>query len=103
VSEDSKKWVPRDFSRRSYGIEDTKLDSAKRISVTVKVDGKVVADVQLREPGMVAVVSRPDDQGFDIELVEPGGVRFTDFSTPDGERRTLAVTDWQLEALGLKQ
>ena len=91
MSDDSKQWEGRDFTRRSYAIQGDDLDSAKTLRVVVQIDGKTIAQLQCREPGMIAVVSRPDDQGIDLELVQPGGVRFTDLQTPGGERTTLAL------------
>jgi hypothetical protein len=99
VSEQKQKWGAGDFSRRSYGVEGADLDKAKRISVVVKMDGEVLMNVQLREPGILAIVSRPDEQGMTLELVEPGGVRFTDYVTPKGDNRALPPTDWQIAAL----
>ncbi len=100
---DSKQWQPEHFARRRYTLEGDVLDTARRITVEVKVDGKTVANFQCREPGVLAVVSRADEPGLDIDMIEPGGVRFTDYQTPAGENRTLPPAPWQLEAIGLKK
>lgn len=92
-------WKPEQFNRRVYTIEGDDLDTARRIEVIVKVDGKTLVRVQAREPGILAVVSKPDEQGVNIEIVEPGGVRFTDVAVPE---TTAALQDWQLIALGLR-
>jgi hypothetical protein len=96
-------WKAADFNRRSYTIAGDDLDKAKRIAVTITVDGKQIMNAQLREPGMIALVSKPSEQGFDVEIVEPGGARFTDFQTPEGDNRTPQPEHWQLVALGLEK
>jgi hypothetical protein len=99
VSNESQ-WQGKDFSRRAYTIEGDDLDKAKRITVQVRVDDRVIMQAQLREPGLLAIVSQPNEQGIALEIIEPGGVRFTDRITPDGGR-TDPPSPWQLEALGL--
>lgn len=94
-------WSPGDFTRRKYTIVGDDLEKAGRISVKMFLDGKVIASVQCREPGILAVVSKPNEQGIDVEIVEPGGVRFTDYELPDGTPTTDALAQWQLEALDL--
>ena len=93
-------WTADQFGRRKYTVEGDGLDKAKRISVTIHVDGKKFAELQVREPGLLAIVSRPDMQGIDIEIIEPGGARFVDQVTPSGGT-TSALTPWQKEALGV--
>lgn len=92
-------WEPKEFNRRSYSIQPEKgeLDDA-RIEVVLKINGKTYAHLQLREPGLVALVSRPDDEGIDVEIVGPGGVRFTDLRLPSGES-TPDLSQWQKDAL----
>lgn len=85
--------------RRHYTIEDPALDRARRIELLVKVDGKVIVHVQAREPGLVAFVSRPEDQGFDIEIVQVGQ-QFVDVELPPGVSPE-PVAEWQYTALGL--
>lgn len=93
-------WSPDDFTRRSYHVESPALDKARRIEVRVIVDGKLLVQTMAREPGIIGFVSKPDDEGFDIEIVEATGVKYTDIRTPTGEM-TPAVADWQKLALGL--
>lgn len=88
-----------EFSRRRYQVEGPELDRAKKIELVVMIDGRVVVQVQAREPGLLAFVSRPDAQGFDIDIVEPVGRRFVDRMLPS---ETEPVADWQLAALGLR-
>jgi hypothetical protein len=98
VSDESYK--PSDFNRRSYTVEDPALDSARKIEVIVKVDGKTYVHTEAREPGIIAFVSRPKDQGFAIEIVQRGGRRYTDVMAP-ADMRDDALKPWQVEALGL--
>lgn len=102
-------WQRGDFSRRQYGVQQSKdkeFDKAKRIGVKVIVDGRTLFDLQLREPGMIALVSRPDDpEGFSVEIVQPGskpgmGPRYTDYRLPDGSQ-TPQMEEWMYEVLGL--
>ena len=92
-------WTRDRFSRRRYTVEGDDLDKAKKIEVIVKLDGRTVVHVQAREPGMVAVVSRPTEQGFDVDMVEPVGARFVDHAVAPISDQVVA--DWQFEALGL--
>lgn len=98
-AEQSEKWQPGDFSRRSYTIEGEDLEKARTIKVQVTVDGRPIVNAQLREPGILAVISRPDAQGITIEMVEPGGARFTDYVLPNGNNQTLPAAPWQLSLL----
>lgn len=102
----AEKWEASDFGRRGYYISDDpsdkekgELEKAKRITIVVLIDGKKYASLQAREPGMVAIVSRPDEEGIRIEVVSPEGVRFTDVMTPEGIREQ-ETEPWQKEALG---
>lgn len=89
------KWTIDDFQRRYYRYDQDngELDRARHIVFLVKVDGKTLIEMQLREPGLVALISRPDDDGFLIEVVEPGGRRFVDVARP-GSTDT-EVLGWQ--------
>lgn len=100
MTTEGQRWTVENFNRRKYTIEGTDLDDAKRIQVTIQLDGKTIAQMQAREPGILAIVSRPEEQGFDIEIVEVGGVRYTDYSVPVGQQKS-AVANWQREALNL--
>jgi len=94
-------WTADNFSRRRYTVEGDDLDKAKRITVTIHVDGKKVVEMQAREPGIVAIVSRPAEQGFDLEIVEPGKGRFIDYQMMTGQKLE-PVAPWQLDALQIK-
>lgn len=93
-------YEPKDFNRRTYDVDDPALEKAKRIEVIVKVDGKTMVHAQAREPGIIAFVSRPQDPGFRIEVVQPGGRRFTDTMMP-ADMRDDEIKAWHVEALGL--
>jgi hypothetical protein len=92
-------WKADDFRRRHYTVEGSALDEARKVRLTVSVDGKTLVDVTGMEPGLVAFVSRPADQGFDIEIVEAGSVAGR--ILPVGEVM-LPAADWQRDALGVK-
>ena len=91
---------PNRFSRRKYTVEGEDLDKAKKIELIVKVDGKQIIHVQAREPGMVAFISRPLDQGFDIDMVEVDKKLYFDAAVPEVSKE--AVADWQFKALGIE-
>lgn len=93
-------WKDVKFSRRKYTASGPALDDARRIELILKVDGKQFVQVQAREPGIVAFVSKPNDQGFDIEVVEASGVRYADRIVPGGE--IGPPCDWQKQALDLR-
>ena len=94
-------WSRENFSRRKYTVAGEDLDKAKRIELHVIIDGKRVVQMQAREPGLLAFVSKPDEQGFDIEVIEPTGpkINFTDRAVP--EESAEPVADWQFKALGM--
>lgn len=92
-------WTRDRFNRRRYIVEGDTLDKAKRIELIVKVDGKVLVQMQAREPGMLAFVSKPSDQGFELDVVEATGRRYTDHSTIGNPPEPVA--DWQFEAMGI--
>ena len=91
-------WNREDFSRRRYVIEGDTLDKAKLIEVIVLVDGKQLIRVQAREPGIVAMVSKPNDQGFEIDMIEPAKGRFVDRASP---AEVDQVQAWHFAALGM--
>lgn len=94
-------WTAEDFHRRSYRVEGEHLDRAKKIRVVVMVDGKKEVDIEAREPGMLAILSLPTEQGIDIEIVEAGAKRYIDALTPDEAAAATALKPWQRAALGL--
>lgn len=95
-------WKREDFNRRRYVIESDAFEKAKRIEVKVFVDGKQFAHMQVREPGLIAVVSAANDPGIELDIVEGSGKRYTDYFTPSGER-TEPVAAWQFELLGIEK
>lgn len=92
-------WTRSNFSRRKYTITDPRLDTAKHIEVIVRVDGQTLIQMACREPGMLAIVSRPEEPGIDVEIVEPRGARYLDQAVPGDTRDDVA--EWQFGALGL--
>ncbi len=99
-------WTARDFSRRRYTIEGEDLDKARSIRTIIQIDGKILVNIQLREPGIVAVISRPDEQGLDIEIIEAGSEpgmapRYVDYKLPTGQMLEEPKA-WQKEELHLK-
>lgn len=92
-------WKRSDFTRRHYQVEGEDLDRAKRIEIIIKLDGKDIVRLEAREPGIVAFVSVPGEQGFHIELVERQPFRYTDIRTLEG-LTTESLLPWQLEAMG---
>lgn len=97
----SNAFKPSDFNRRTYTVEGPELEKARRIEIIIKIDGVEHVHLQAREPGIVAFVSRPQDQGFNIDIVQSGGRRYTDFMEP-ADMRNDVVLDWQILALGLE-
>lgn len=93
-------WTESDFSRRHYHVEGPELDQARRIELRILVDGKLLVQTMAREPGIMAFVSKPGDQGFDIEIIEAVGTRYTDIRTPAGGT-TEPLAAWQKDALDL--
>ncbi len=94
-------WERHDFNRRRYTVEGGELDTARRVELIVRVDGKTVCQVQAREPGILAFVSKPEEPGFDLEIVEATGVRYTDVRLPSG-KSTEDVAEWQWTALEIE-
>lgn len=86
-----------DFARRAYYI-DGDID---KVELIVKINGKTHSQLTFREPGMLAVVSLPGENGLWIEHVQPGGVRYTDVPTGEAVRDQIP-REWQYDALGVK-
>lgn len=98
----SNQWTVDDFQARRYQVsqdqKNKELDKAQRIELSVKIDGRQFINMQLREPGMIAVVSRPDDpDGFNVEVVEPSRSQFIDLRVPD--TREVVLAEWHQLAL----
>lgn len=88
-----------DFSRRLYEVKDAqgRPVSDLKARVTIDIGGKVHTQVELRAPGLIAVVCSPEAPDvFAIEIVEKGGKRFTDMRLP---AEAGDVLPWQREAL----
>ncbi len=92
-------WTRDKFNRRRYVVEGDSLDKAKRIELIVKVDGKVLVHMQAREPGILAFISKPSEQGFELDVVQANGARYTDTASIGNPPEPVA--EWQYEALGM--
>lgn len=92
-------WTPDKFQQGEIYYEDPSLDNASRIVVEVKIPGRTLMRVQAREPGILAIVSRPDQQGISVVQVEVGGERYVD--TNNGITKTHEAERWALEVLGV--
>jgi hypothetical protein len=90
------KWTAQDFRRRHYTVEGPALDEARRVRLVLTVDGKTLVDVTGMEPGLVSFVSKPTEQGFEIDIVEGGALAGR--VLPVGEAM-WPVADWQKDAL----
>lgn len=102
ADKDNERWKTSDLGRRAYYLEPDGSFEGKRVEVLITVEGKTLARLQLREPGMVALVSKPDEEGIWLEVVSPGGIRYTDHQTPE----TVAeqqLPKWQADALGVRE
>lgn len=97
MADETEEWGPNDFNRRHYEIQGD-LEGAK-MQVMVKMDGRPWMTIELREPGVLALVSRPDRDGIDVELIGPGGVRYTDIRMPSGSNQTMPMPQWAHDAL----
>lgn len=84
------------FSRRTYLME-SNLRKAKTAEVLLRVDGQIVIKMQLRDPGLVALIAKKE--GLQIETVEQGDTRYTDMMTPRTVKES-APLPWQLDLLG---
>jgi hypothetical protein len=93
-------WARSYFQRRRYVVEGAGLDKARTIEWIVKVDGRTVANLVAREPGIVSIVSKPGEQGFEVDLVELRAFRYPD-QTPLSEDAASEVEEWQFKALDL--
>lgn len=100
---ESEDWRPEHFAQRVYAAQGPALNEQSSIRLLVQVDGQTVANFEAREPGMLAFVSRPDDNGFAIVMIEPTGQRLTDYPNTLGQYTTPPPPDWALEALGLER
>lgn len=91
------------FGRRAYQVRDT--SDAKvgdlRVRVIVEINGKREIDVQGRNPGLIAILTKPDSPKLiEVEMVEDGGKKHTDIRQPPGAGDPLP---WQRAALGLDE
>ena len=87
------------YARRSYVVRNDIPISAEQAEVIVKVGGKTHTHIQMRTPGMVAIVSRPDKPNeFSVEIVEQAGQKFIDRRVPADQTVPM---QWQKDALGI--
>ncbi len=89
------------YRRRYYSVDGKPFDAAKKIELIVRVDGKELVHLQAREPGLLAFVSKPLDDGIELHVVEVSEKAYRDQAAPavaDSE----GLLPWQIEALGLK-
>lgn len=86
------------MSRRGYYIENTE-GARPSLKLIVQIDDKPYAQLELKGPGLLAVIARPDDPaGFWIEIVQPGQTRFVDELTPESVEEQQ-LRDWQSQVL----
>lgn len=96
-------WKAADFGRRAYYIEDDgKAFANAKIEVLVRINGKTYAQLHFAEPGLVAIVSKPKEEGIWIERIGPGGVRYMDVRTPEAVK-DQSLMPWHKDALGLER
>lgn len=87
------------YGRRGYRVETEEgSPEPKVVDIVVRVDGKDFARLVLTNPGLVAVIRKPNTTGFTIEVVRSDGVRYTDVPTPEAVDQQM-LTDWQRAAL----
>jgi len=88
---------PADYTRRVYTVKNDDSSPIARAEVLVRIGGRVHTQTELRNPGMIALVCRPDaPHTFHVEIVEKSGQRFTDVRLPD---REVALLPWHRMAL----
>lgn len=90
-----------EWGRRSYTVKDEGGRSIGLLGakVTIEIGGKIHSKVELRVPGMIALLAHPERPGeFVIEMVEPGGKRWSDVRLPP---ESGDILPWQKQALGL--
>lgn len=100
MSDDNAEWEAKDLARKAYYVEGDELNDGQ-VEILVRIKGKLFAQLTFGEPGLVAIVSRPNENGIHIESVRPGGVRYTDVKTPQATAEQQLLP-WQREALGVK-
>ena len=89
------------YRRRYYLVEGAVLDQAKKIELIVKVDGRTLVHLQAREPGMLAFVSKPDDQGIELHVGEVAEQAYRDITVPEISSED-GLLPWQVDALALE-
>lgn len=89
------------FKRRSFQLEGSSLPPSGRIKLIIEVGDRRMVEVQAREPGMIGFFSRPDSEGFSIEIVEFSGASYGDRIHP-GDESDIPLEQWQIDALGLQ-
>ena len=89
----------KDFNQRSYRMPSEHFTG--KTEVIIRTGNKVVSRMEVQNPGMVTVLSHPEEDGIEIVTVSPGGRRQVDLQTPEGESFDDRLQDWQAQALGL--
>lgn len=95
-------WRSQDFVVRRYDIEpehpDESLDFDEgQITMTISVNGKEVIRQHIRTPGLVAMVSRPDESGVRVYQISTDPA-MVDAATGENQ---LTLEQWHREALGV--
>ena len=85
------------FSRRGYYIEDVD-GKRQKVEIVVNIGNQKFAQVELDGDGLIAVVARPGEPGFWVEVVKPGGPRLTEDSSRE-IMESQGLRDWQAAAL----
>ena len=96
---DDLKWTPAHFQQGEHYLEDPDLNE-QTVTVTVKVGGRTLIDMKAREPGILAIVSRPDEDGIRVYTVEAGAVRYVD--TQNGVVASDPPEPWALTLLDVE-
>jgi hypothetical protein len=93
----SDQFTKTDFGRRAYYVE----GDIEKVELIVKINGKPHSVLTFREPGLLAIVSKPNEEGLWIEHVEQGGPRYTDEMSKQAVAEQIP-REWQFEAIGVK-
>lgn len=91
--------MSKDWTRRVYMVKNDDNSPIARAEVLVRIGGKTHTQTELRQPGLIALVCKPEQPNtFAVEIVEKVGQRFTDVRLPD---REVALLPWHRLALEL--
>lgn len=95
-------WKAVDFIRKLYRVTqgpEKELETA-RIEIAVMINGKIFARLELRKPGMVSVISRPDDSNIELEVIESNRYQFHDLMSSE-TKDVREIQPWHAKALGV--